>query len=517
MKKEHHLPSLIDFWRIKRKAQGLPCIIKPFHHDLANAYTKLLLGLLPRPNMMVLEPPRCLKTSLCDTFIEYALSYFPDSEFIKSGFGKELPVESVVAIRNTLSSDWYRSITDDEWGCHVEMVGEKAAGRQDHFYTLEGGSVKAGGVGTGIIGFGAGKLRPEFGGAIVMDDLLKPQDMRSAVVRKSTWDYIQNGLKPRRNRQSPPYTPLILIMQRLHPEDPAGMCLREERDDWYVVCVPAHNPDGTSIWEERISAAELEKMRVRDPEKYHSQYQQNPKAGAGVILQGQWWYHWQDRLDMERRFTLKFITADTAFKAQDANDWSVFQCWGCEGKQGLHLVDQIRGKWEFPELLKYAKAFWLKHRVHQRGYTPATHFFIEDKASGISLIQSMQRQGIPVIPWAPADNTSPDKVGRAKQASDPLASGRISLPPLDARQDLKWRDLPPAFKKEYPRQDTFEDLPDIKWVQCLKDEAESFSTDDSHLFDDQVDTFTEAACIWMENGGGVGSLPNMGGLIQISG
>jgi len=50
----------------------------------------------------------------------------------------------------------------------------------------------------------------------------------------------------------------------------------------------------------------------------------------------------------------------------------------------------------------------------------------------------------------------------------------------------------------------------------LKDEAESFSTDDSHLFDDQVDTFTEAACIWMENGGGVGPLPNMSGLIQIN-
>ena len=47
------------------------------------------------------------------------------------------------------------------------MAGEKAGGKQDYFPTITGGCVKAIGVGGGITGFGAGKLRTTFGGCIV--------------------------------------------------------------------------------------------------------------------------------------------------------------------------------------------------------------------------------------------------------------------------------------------------------------------------------------------------------------
>jgi len=56
------------------------------------------------------------------------------------------------------------------------------------------------------------------------------------------------------------------------------------------------------------------------------------------------------------------VYADTAQKTADANDYSVFQCWG-KGKDGkAYLIDVERGKWPAPELKRRAKRFWAAHR-----------------------------------------------------------------------------------------------------------------------------------------------------------
>ena len=235
-------PSLIQYWQMRRAAQGLPCEVYPFHREIAARLTKLMLGALGKPNLMVLMPPRCAKTDLANqTFTEYALSWFPDSEFINTSYGADLAIDNAVAVRDSLSSDWYQSMRDSAWGAEMEMRGSKAAGRQDHFFTQQGGVVKAVGRGGAATGFGAGKLREAFGGAIVIDDPLKALEARSAAARKEAYQHITGTLKSRRNRHASPSTPMVLIMQRLHPEDPAGMLLRDERDEWDVLQIPAHD------------------------------------------------------------------------------------------------------------------------------------------------------------------------------------------------------------------------------------------------------------------------------------
>jgi predicted phage terminase large subunit-like protein len=470
--------SLIDFWRIQRQQDRELCIIKPFHHTIANALTKLVLGTLPTPNLMILMPPRCGKTDLVTkAFIPWALSYFPDSEFITSSYASDLADANSICIRNTLSSEWYRSIIRSDWGATVQMRGDSGGGRVDFFHTLQGGSVKAIGTGGGITGFGAGKLRKEFGGCISIDDPLKAQDARSPAKRLAGTAYLENTLKPRRNRDD---TPILLVMQRLHPQDPAGYVLQQERHLWTVIQIPALDENNESIWEERISAKSLLEMKESNPELFWSQYMQEPSESAQTIFKRAWWKYWQDLKEVESRLTFKYITADTAFKAKDSADWSVFQCWGIEGIKGMHLIDQLKGKWEFPELLVNAKAFWQKHATPTPGITPASEFWIEDKASGTSLVQTMRSQGgVPVRPWSPTDKTSPDKVGRANQCTPSVAAGRIFLP------DLKL----------------------YKWVDGFVNEHEAFTADDSHLNDDQVDACTMAQLIWQQRGGGRGPIP----------
>lgn len=470
--------KLIDFWRLQRYHQREPCVIRPFHHQIANALTKLVLGKLEEPNLIIMMPPRCGKTDLgVKAFTPWALSYFPDSEFITTSYGSDLATANSIHIRNTLAADWYQQIKRSDWGADIQMRGEGAGGRQDYFHTVQGGSVKAVGTGGGITGFGAGKLRPEFGGCIIIDDPLKAQDARSPANRLSAVSYIENTLKSRRNRTD---TPIVLIMQRLHPQDPAGYLLQTEREKWHVLQIPALDTNDQSIWEERLSTKSLLEMREANPELFWSQYMQEPSESATTIFKRAWWKYWSNIEQVERRLTLKIITADTAFKAKDSADWSVFQCWGFESIHGAYLIDQLRGRWEFPELMENAKAFWTKHSTPTRGVTPAAEFWVEDKASGISLVQTIRRdQSIPARAWEPNDKIAPDKVGRANQCTLPISAGRVYLP----------------------------DPTIHTWVNGFVNEHEAFTTDDSHLNDDQIDCETMALLNWQQRGGGRGPIP----------
>ena len=481
-------PSLIDFWRIQRGELRQSCFVQPFHEEIADKLTKLIQGSLDKPNLMINMPPRCAKTDLCvKAFVPWALSYFPDSEFILSSYASDLATDNSVNIRDTLSSYWYRSIISSDWGAKVDMSGDKAGGRKDHFFTQQGGVVKGVGRGAGITGFGAGKLRPEFGGAIIIDDLLKAQEANSAASRKEAVNYMSGTLYSRRNRQETPQTPMILIMQRLHPEDPAGYLLREEREDWHVLQIPAH--EGTNvIWPGRLNYDNLMKLQDTDPDTYWSQYMQNPQQSSSIIFKESWWKYWNDLSKIESQITLKFITADTAFKAKEANDWSVMQVWGCIGTKGIVLLDQIRERVEFPALINCSKQIWNKHKqtryLNGKGTTPVTEFWIEDKASGTSLVQTLRHDGqIPAREWLPTDKASPDKVGRAKQCTMAISSGRVFLPNPN--------------------------LPGYGWVRGFVNEHSSFSVDDSHLFDDQGDAETMAIMIWQQRGGSVGPIPEV--------
>jgi predicted phage terminase large subunit-like protein len=484
---------LLDFWCLQRQQNGEQTILRDFHHIIANALENILVGAYDKPNLMILMPPRCGKTDLSiKGFIPYALSWYPDSEFITCSFSDSLAVDNTSHVRDTLTSEWYQSLIDDEFGCRVPMKGKNPDGRMDYFKTVEGGSVKGVGVGSGITGFGAGKLREEFGGAIIIDDPTKAQDSDSPTVKQTCIKWFHQTLESRRNRKKMPMTPIILVMQRLASDDLAGHLLKTQRERWNVIEIPAHNEDEISIWPDRISMEELGYMREMDPDTYHAQFMQKPNDSLYAILKNEYWMYYKDPREVEKRLTFKIITADTAFKEKDSADFSVFQCWGFESTKGAYLLDQIRGRWEFPELVAMGKEFFRRHASRTPGQVPVREAWVEDRASGTSLIQTLQRAGLPFREWLPkhADQkvikeknrlASTDKVARAKQISMLMYARRIFLP------------CPKATGK--------------RWVNLFTQETSSFSADNSHAFDDQVDAMTTALLMWQQRGGGTGPLP----------
>ena len=154
------------------------------------------------------------------------------------------------------------------------------------------------------------------------------------------------------------------------------------------------------------------------------QLQQRPAPrGGGIIKEA--WFRYYTALP---RLEFRTIHADTAQKTGEENDFSVFQCWGRSITGEAVLIDQVRGKWEAPELLVQARAFWHKHKAEDKiGVLRA--MLVEDKVSGTGLIQTLRREGIPIIPV----QRSKDKISRAHDAAPFIESGNVLLP-----EDAPW-------------------------------------------------------------------------------
>jgi predicted phage terminase large subunit-like protein len=205
---------------------------------------------------------------------------------------------------------------------------------------------------------------------------------------------------------------------------------------------------------------------------FQAQYQQEPTAEKGRIIKRDWW----QRIPKEEPVNGQLIiTADTAFKETKTADYSCIQVWELR-KDKMIMRDMYVDKWEFPELIQHAKFVWAKW-TNPDWINRAKYFFIEDKASGTPLEQTISNEGINAIAWRPQDFDYPEnKVARTKMASWDVLRGLVYLIEDDDRVD---------YMAEY-----------------LITEASLFAEDMSHSHDDSVDTFTMAHSVWKYYGGG---------------
>jgi predicted phage terminase large subunit-like protein len=208
-------------------------------------------------------------------------------------------------------------------------------------------------------------------------------------------------------------------MQRLHENDLSGFLLEGGNGEtWEHVNIPAITSEGKSFWAEQFPLDDLHRMEKTDAYRFAGQYMQNPAPIGGGLLKDEWWRYYTHPPVVTHRI----IYADTAQKTKEHNDYSVFQCWGLTKDKQAILLDQSRGKWEAPELLVQARAFYAKHKALDVGVLRAMK--IEDKVSGTGLIQTLKREGIPVLPI----QRNTDKVTRAMDVAPMIQSGNVLLP-----------------------------------------------------------------------------------------
>lgn len=284
-----------------------------------------------------------------------------------------------------------------------------------------------------------------FSGALVLDDANKPADIQSEVMREKVRKYYDETLLSRLNDSN---VPIFNIQQRLHLEDLSGYLLEQYKFD--SIIKPLLEPDGTCNIASQYTPERIKEISFNDT-MFQAQYQQSPVAEKGNIIQRDWWVLYDaDQTAIDGKL---IITADTAYKKTKTADYSCFQVWELLRKE-MRLRDMIVGKWEFPELLEKAIQIWRKW-TDDSLINPAAFMYIEDKASGISLEQTLLQSGINAICWKPKEYDYPeDKVGRTRELSWDVYRGLVKL------------------KK------------DDKMSQYLVNEAALFAEDMSHAHDD---------------------------------
>ena len=425
--------------------------VLPFHKCIMTAMTKWVTGTLPdgKRNLAICMPPRHGKTYLARDLVTWTLGLFPDSEWIYTSFSSELAVGQTMQIRNVVQSDWYQRVFPT-----VRIASGQ--NRQDVFATTLGGRVYGVGVGGTITGFGAGKKRKAFGGGIIIDDPLKAGDATSEAKREGCNAWYSQVLYSRRNSDR---TPIMLIMQRLHEHDLVGFIQENEGELWEMIEIPVRPLEGgPCIWEETFSSATADKMAALDPFSFSAQYMQRPTPPGGGLIKREW-LKLYDTLP-ESCHTMIF-TLDTALKTGQHNDFSVCGCWLFDGIN-VYLVDLLRGKWEAPDLQKEVTAFLLSHRQRRPTKARIRGVIIEDKASGIGLIQALRRdESLSAYPIL-ARQRSVDTVSRLNDVAPFIAAGRLFLP---------------------------EKAP---WLDAYIKELVAFSPAMTHLHDDQVDVTIDA-------------------------
>lgn len=265
-------------------------------------------------------------------------------------------------------------------------------------------------------------------------DPLKASEARSDAAKKSV-NFIYDGTifnrvnDVQRDKR-------VIVMQRLAQDDLTGHLL-DSGVEWEHLCLPLEyegtrfqssigfvdpRKDGELLWESRFPRKEMEEVRKALGERdYAGQYQQRPGASSGNIFKKEWFSR-----EKPDKFIARFISLDTAAATKESSAYSVAVVGELLPDYRLFIRHVWRDKVEFPQLQKKVEELaWL--------YGTSLHsIVIENKSSGISLIQTLQQSSSgdvadKLVPFNPP--SSLDKDGRCELASLWCENGSVILPP----------------------------------------------------------------------------------------
>ena len=449
-------PDFIEGWFNRIIAKEL----QQFYHDV-------MAGKQPR--LIIQAPPRSGKSELFSRrFPAWAFGQNPDLQIIAASYSTDLASRMNRDVQRIIDSEEYQGVFPETTlnGKNIATVSGQSL-RNSEIFEIVGhtGAYRSAGVGAGITGMGA-----DIG--IIDDPVKDAKEANSQTIRDAVWDWYTTTFYTRLS----PKSGILLGMTRWHEDDLAGRLLREmdnDGDQWRIVSFPAiaesdeeFRLEGEALHPERYDLERLTKIKKAvGSQAWNALYQQRPSSKGGDIIKGAWF----KRYSVLPRMKRIVITADTAQKTKQHNDYSVIIVAGLGNDGGLYIVDLIRGKWEAPELEQKLSDVWNKYRsmsVHK--------VYIEDKSSGTSLIQNIQRkQRIPVE----GVQVDTDKYTRVLGVQGYIESGYIYLPN------------------------------DAEWIEDFIKECEAFTATDSHKHEDQVDAMVMAIAELM--GGGVSMLDAM--------
>jgi len=407
-------------WKI---IEPITQFVPNWHIDLVCEYlTACTIGQIRR--LVINLPPRNSKsvpTSImwpCWSWIKQ-----PATRWIFTSHSAKLSTEHSIKRRTLLMSDWYQA----RWGHQVKMRDDRNL--LDHYENVRGGACISTSMQSGIAGFGCEYL--------VVDDAHDTNNPESEADRLAVLRSFDQAFSTRLNNKKTGV--IVIIMQRLHTDDLSGHVLKES--GWEHLRLPMEaegqtrvyfplsgriqdRADGELLNPNREGPEQIAEYRIRlGAMGFAGQMQQSPVPSSGNIIKPEWFKVYKT---LPEKFDRTLLSADTAFKTKEENDWTAITCWGVYQGQ-FYVLDLLKTKVEFPALKQLAVSMYFK-------WNRPDAFLIEDKASGSSLIQelrmpiTMRDSGemarLPIVPI----KIDTDKIARAQAAAPMVEAGQVSIP-----------------------------------------------------------------------------------------
>lgn len=377
--------------------------------------------------LVITVPPRHLKSVTASVaFVAWVLGHAPKTKVMVASYSQDLARLHSNQVRMVMESDWYRR---DFPSTRISDRGNRAL----ELETTAGGVRKAVSVGGSITGFGAD--------IIIVDDCMKADEARSAVIRQEVRNWFDNTLLSRLNDKATGR--IISIQQRLHEDDlPAYMfekgyqhlnlpAIAEKEEAVPVARGRVHlRKVGDLLNPGREDHATLEQLR-RDlgPVVFSAQYQQEPVTAEGNMIRMEWFGTYGEA--PPRHEFLKVVQSwDTGMTDAPTSDYSVCTTWGFKrGENKWYLLDVFRKRLAYPDLRRAV--------LELREQWKADKMIMEKAGSGHALYQDLRSTG---GHWPVMITPVPSKEERFNGCLGEVEAGHFLLP-----RDAPWLD---DFKRE---------------------------------------------------------------------
>lgn len=369
-------------------------------------------------------------------------------QFLFLSYSSTLSVEHSVKCRQIIESPWYQNSYAPAW----KLTDDQNV--KHDFVNTAGGRRRATSIGGSITGLGAG--------IIGLDDPLNAEEAHSKAARDQANRVISEVVSTRLN--DPRTGRIVLIMQRLHEEDPTGYLMEgggwehlvlpsefESERRCITYCevhvpateeIPAHEEkkefwrdprqtEGELLFPDRFTRSVLTTVRAGLRETaYAAQHQQRPAPAGGIMFMKEWWRFWKpDGTGEQHRrpkgcydgparplpadFDQVIISVDANFKNKSDADPVSIQAWGAAGPDRflLHIVNAPLG------FVGAVKAIVSMIEILEKSYTVRA-VIIETAANGDAIVETLKEKISSVIGVKPEGG----KEARA-WASQPMIQG----------------------------------------------------------------------------------------------
>ncbi|QQV77529.1 phage terminase large subunit [Sphingomonas aliaeris] len=329
--------------------------------------------------LLITIPPRHLKSIATSIALPaWVLGRDPSKRIINVTYANDLTRDHSRNFLKVARSGWYAHV-------FPETATNVARATIGEFRTRQNGFRMGSSLGGTLTGLG--------GDMIIIDDLMKAADARSAVARENVRHFYGNTLVSRLNDKSS--GSIIAVQQRLHEEDLAAHlkdlkfehlnlpAIAEERQVFHLSSGRTHVREPGDLLKPRTEPREIldEFRQAMSGPDFQAQYQQNPTPPESALID---WTRIQTYAVAPERDQILYVTQswDTALCDGPKSDFSVGTTWGYDGTAWL-LLDLARVRLSYADLLERVR--------RERKRWKADAIIVEAAGMGHALLNELSR------------------------------------------------------------------------------------------------------------------------------